>query len=804
MIKDTLREIRKSLGRFISLFAICFIGVAFFAGVTASSGDMKHSSDLYYDEYNLCDIEVMSSTGFSEDDVRLIRDTEGVNGVYATHRMDAVTSLDGIQMTMRVMTVPDGDYDAENPDYINQLRLKEGRLPEAEDECVVRYSEMSSNPINIGDVITLTSGTDLDIAYQLERNEYKVVGIVYTPYYISYDVGSSDVGTGKVNYVMYIYDSCFRGNIYTDVFATVDGAKELDCYSDEYEDLVESVTDRLNEDWYILDRNSIYSFVDYESSADRMDKIAMVFPVFFILVAALCCLTTMTRMVDEQRQLIGTYKALGYSKFSIAMKYISYSFTASVLGGITGCIFGLRVFPYIIYNCWNIIYFLPDIQYGEHYLLSFVAIASITGVIVIATVWACINELAEVPASLLRPKSPKNGKKIILEHIGFIWNRFNFSAKVTARNILRYKKRFYMTAVGVAGGCALMFAGFAIKDSISALVVKQYEEIIKSDITITYTGDDTVSRIADNKKITDYIKLYQNTVTVSSSDNEDDKDYAEKENIYLNVTISAEDFQDYIMLRKRGTNTTYLLDDEGVCITEKAAKDLGVKAGDSIYIHMDDEVKEFKVSHVTEMYSNNYVYMTTKVYRDVYGENPDYNCLYAKIDSEDDNTANVLGKELLDIDGVKGVVFSTANVSKFNDMISTMNLVTYILIISAAALSFVVLYNLTNVNISERIREIATIKVLGFYDGEVANYVYRENLIITLIGAFFGIFLGMALHRYIMITVEMDNIMFGNAVKPVSYILSYVITVFFSLIVNIVMYGKLKKIPMVESLKAVE
>jgi putative ABC transport system permease protein len=349
-----------------------------------------------------------------------------------------------------------------------------------------------------------------------------------------------------------------------------------------------------------------------------------------------------------------------------------------------------------------------------------------------------------------------------------------------------------------------MFAGFAIKDSISALVVKQYEEIIKSDITITYTGDDTVSRIADNKKITDYIKLYQNTVTVSSSDNEDDKDYAEKENIYLNVTESAEDFEDYIMLRKRGTNTTYLLDDEGVCITEKAAKDLGVKAGDSIYIHMDDEVKEFKVSHVTEMYSNNYVYMTTKVYRDVYGENPDYNCLYAKIDSEDDNTANVLGKELLDIDGVKGVVFSTANVSKFNDMISTMNLVTYILIISAAALSFVVLYNLTNVNISERIREIATIKVLGFYDGEVANYVYRENLIITLIGAFFGIFLGMALHRYIMITVEMDNIMFGNAVKPISYILSYVITVFFSLIVNIVMYGKLKKIPMVESLKAVE
>lgn len=801
MVKDTIREIRKSLGRFISLFAICFIGVAFFAGITASSKDMKHSSDSYYDEYNLCDIELMSDKGFSEDNIKSIRDTKGINGVFASHRMDAVTSFDGIQSTMRIMTVPDGNYDTDCSDYINRLRIKEGRLPEAEDECVIRYSQTAKTQFQIGDVITLSSGTNYDIGLQLKSAEYKVVGIVYSPYYVSYDIGSSDVGSGRVNYVMYIYDSCFRYNIYTDVFATVDGAKELDCYTDEYKDIVKNVTDSLNDDWYILDRDSIYSFKDYESSADRMENIALIFPLFFIIVAGLCCLTTMTRMVDEQRQTIGTYKALGYSKTSIAMKYIMYSITASLTGGILGCIFGLKVFPYIIYNCWNIIYYLPDIQYASHYLLSVTAVACMTGAIVIATIWACINELAEVPSALLRPKPPKNGKKILLENIGFIWKRLNFSAKVTTRNIFRYKKRFYMTVVGVAGGCALMYAGFAIKDSISALIVKQFEQIQKSDITIMYDGDNTAERIADNDKITDSISLYQNTVTVSADNNGES---VEKENIYINVVDDSVKFQDYITLRKRNTNKTYQLDDDGICITEKLAKDLNVKAGDYVYINDDDKIQAFKISHVVEMYTNNCIYMTTGLYNKVYDSKPSFNCMYARITDKSDDIQNTLGRELLDIKGVEGVLFSTSNISKFNDMISTMNLVTYILIISAAALSFVVLYNLTNVNVSERIREIATIKVLGFYDKEVESYVYRENIIITFIGAFVGLFLGMALHNYIMHTIEMDNVMFGNAVTPSTFILSYVITVLFSFVVNFAMNNKLKKIPMVESLKAVE
>ena len=464
-----------------------------------------------------------------------------------------------------------------------------------------------------------------------------------------------------------------------------------------------------------------------------------------------------------------------------------------------------RPLEYIIYNCWNIIYYLPPIRYGKHMVISIVSVVSMTGTIVLATIYSCIYALREVPASLMRPKSPKNGKKIFLEHIGFIWNRLNFSSKVTARNILRYKKRFFMTVVGVAGGCALMYAGFAIKDSISALIKKQFEEIIKYDLSINYETDDAKKEVISNPKLTNSIVISEYTGMASSSDNSDSDVYKEKDNVYIDVTDDTELFMDYITLRKRNTKIVYQLDNEGVCVTEKLAKDLGLKEGNIIYIQGKDlAVKGFKISHIVEMYSNSYIYMTSGLYSQVFGSDPEYNTIYAMVNNVDNETEKNLGREIMDIDGVKGTIFQISNVSTFLDMISTMNLVTYILVISAAALSFVVLYNLTNVNVSERIREIATIKVLGFYDNEVASYVYRENIIISVIGAFAGLFLGMALHNYIMLTLEMENIMFGNAVRPVSFVLSFVITVAFSLFVNITMYGKLKRIPMVESLKAVE
>lgn len=899
VVKDTFREIKNSFGRFFAIFAIVAIGVAFFAGVTASSEDMKHSSDCYYDEYNLMDLRILSGVGFTDEDIDAIRNTEGVEGLFATHTIDAVTKIDGTQSTVRVMTVPDDNLTDDNKDYINRLRIKEGRLPEKEGECVIRYSEFYQEKIEIGDVITLSSGNDSDISDSLKTDEYEVVGIVYTPYYVSYDIGQSDVGNGSVGFCIMVTDSSFAQEYYTEVFATVEGAKELDTYSDEYFDLVGETKERIEDaaeerldarvqsvkddieserrktideiyenvrtevreqlyeqysmyypgidvssmiepqiesivqeninnldlteineqfdraeeeaiengdwQWYVLDRNSHYSFRDYESSADRMNAIAVVFPMFFILVAALVCLTTMTRMVDEQRGLIGTYKALGYGKTAIAMKFVLYSFIASITGGILGCIVGLRLFPAIIYDCWNIIYYMPAIQYADHWLLSIIAIVSLVLVIVAATVAACVNELAEVPSQLMRPKSPKKGKKIFLEHIGFIWKRLSFSGKVTARNIFRYKKRFLMTVVGIAGGCALMFAGFGIKDSISALIEKQYNEIIQYDVSIKYEGDEIPETVNSDSRFEKALTICEYTSDVGNAETIDDADKQQREDVSIEVVEDAQAFKDYVLLRKRNTDTIYELDDEGVCITEQLAGDLNVKAGDTVYITGESgQRKPVRISHVVEMYTSSNIFMTSEYYESVFGEDYEPNCILGILVDSSEASENQIGEEYLLMSGVRGMTFFTANIEKFNNMISSLNLVTYVLILSAAALTFVVLYNLTNVNVSERIREIATIKVLGFFDAEVASYVYRENVAISVIGSAAGLVLGVFLHRYIMKTVEMDNVMFGNAVEPLSFVYAFVLTMVFSLIVNLVMYRKLKNIPMVESLKSVE
>lgn len=901
LLKDILREIKSSFGRFFAVFAIVMIGVAFFAGVTASSSDMEASSDKYYDDQNLMDLRLVSSIGFDDEDIAAIRKTEGVRGLFAAHTVDAVTSNDGIQSTVRVMTVPDENLNDDNDDFINRPRLKEGRLPEKTGECVIKYTQMQEDRIQIGDTITLSSGNETDITQTLKTDEFTVVGIVYLPYYLTYDIGQTDVGSGKINFCVVVQEDNFIQEYYTEVFATVEGAKALSTYEDAYFDTVGKTADRLEQladhqlaareqsirdeleaekaaalnavyeelraaviqqlteqysryypgtdvtaiiepmvedivqkntaaydtsvldetfaqyeqeylgnradwKWYVLDRNSHYSYRDYKSSAQRMNAIAVVFPVFFIFVAALVCLTTMTRMVDEQRGLIGTYKALGYGRMAIAFKYVLYSLTASVIGGIAGCLFGLKLFPTIIYRCWNILYDLPsEMTYANHFWLSVIAVGSMTLVIVLSTIYACYSELVEVPSQLMRPKAPKKGKKILLEHIGFIWKHMSFSSKVSARNIFRYKKRFFMTVIGVAGGCALMMAGFGIKDSISSLIRKQYQEILKYDVSMLYSQQQVAEEAGKDARFEKVFPLYSYTSAVDVAELAEETDTQDENTVTVQVVSDGKSFQEYVTLRKRKSNTEYLLDDAGVCITEKMANDLKVKAGDTVYLQSGSGVsRPVQIAHVVEMYTNHYVYMTAGYYEKVFGETFDNNCLLGILKDTGEDAETALGSVYLNMEGVTGITFFTANIEKFESMISSLNLVTYVLILSAAALSFVVLYNLTNVNVSERIREIATIKVLGFYDGEVAMYVYRENIIITIIGAAAGLLLGLVLHSYIMKTVEMDNVMFGNDVEMISLVLAFILTVAFSLVVNLVMYRRLKKIPMVESLKSVE
>ena len=898
VFKDFIRNIKESLGRFFAIMAIVAIGVAFFAGVTASSGDMKHSSDSYYDEYNMNDIRILSSIGFTSQDIEAVSKVSGVKAVYKTNTQDVLVDYDGRENVAHISGIPVGKA-SDDDSYINQLRIKEGRLPQNDKECVVKYEDTRKS-MQVGDVISFKSGTEDDINDTFKDTEYTVVGIVYTPCYASYDLGSSGIGNGHINYCIYVGDDEFKNNYYTECYAVIDGAKDMDTYSDEYKKLIDKYADdikaiskerldirkqtvideytrakadkkeelletikknvedsiteqyqayypgmdvssmiapyvktayekavaqfdfdavnaeydkKMNEtladsdswEWYVLTRESSYSFRDYESSANRMKAIATVFPLFFIIVAGLVCLTTMTRMVEEERGLIGTYKALGYGKATIALKYVIYAFLASLTGAVIGCAAGLRLFPYIIYESWNIIYQMPAIKYASHTILSVVAVASLILVTLIATLYSCYNELSEVPSALMRPKAPKNGKKILLEHT-FIWKHLSFTTKVTMRNIFLYKKRFFMTVIGIAGCGALITAGFGIKDSVQSIIDNQYGQIIHYDNILVFNKNadsDAKNNLSDKISSDEYYKSslmdYAYTAEVKIPGSADD--YSTE----ITVVNDTSAYMDYVTFRTRRSKKTIELDDSGVIISEKLAKDLNVKEGDNVLIHDEDNKQAtVKVSGVMEMYINNYIFMTSEYYSQVFGYTPDNNRILGILTSDGDDIQSVIGDRYLTDNNVKSLTFVKANITRFENMIQSLDLVTWVLIISAGMLAFVVLYNLTNVNISERIREIATIKVLGFYDREVGEYVYRENIILTLIGGVFGLLLGMALHAYIMTTIELDGVMFGTKINISSFLISYGITILFSLLINIFMYPSLKKIPMVESLKSVE
>lgn len=898
VFKDFIRNIKGSLGRFFAIMAIVAIGVAFFAGVTASSGDMKYSSDSYYDEYNMNDIRILSSIGFTSQDIEAVSKISGVKAVYKTNTQDVLVDYDGRENVAHISGIPVGKA-SDDDSYINQLRIKEGRLPQNDKECVVKYEDTRKS-MQVGDVISFKSGTEDDINDTFKDTEYTVVGIVYTPCYVSYDLGSSGIGNGHINYCIYVGDDEFKNNYYTECYAVIDGAKDMDTYSDEYKKLIDKYADdikaiskerldirkqtvideytrakadkkeelletikknvedsiteqyqayypgmdvssmiapyvktayekavtqfdfdavnaeydkKMNEtladsdswEWYVLTRESSYSFRDYESSANRMKAIATVFPLFFIIVAGLVCLTTMTRMVEEERGLIGTYKALGYGKATIALKYVIYAFLASLTGAVIGCAAGLRLFPYIIYESWNIIYQMPAIKYASHTILSVVAVASLILVTLIATLYSCYNELSEVPSALMRPKAPKNGKKILLEHT-FIWKHLSFTKKVTMRNIFLYKKRFFMTVIGIAGCGALITAGFGIKDSVQSIIDNQYGQIIHYDNILVFNKNadsDAKNNLSDKISSDEYYKSslmdYAYTAEVKIPGSADD--YSTE----ITVVNDTSAYMDYVTFRTRRSKKTIELDDSGVIISEKLAKDLNVKEGDNVLIHDEDNKQAtVKVSGVMEMYINNYIFMTSEYYSQVFGYTPDNNRILGILTSDGDDIQSVIGDRYLTDNNVKSLTFVKANITRFENMIQSLDLVTWVLIISAGMLAFVVLYNLTNVNISERIREIATIKVLGFYDREVGEYVYRENIILTLIGGVFGLLLGMALHAYIMTTIELDGVMFGTKINISSFLISYGITIWFSLLINIFMYPSLKKIPMVESLKSVE
>ena len=586
-----------------------------------------------------------------------------------------------------------------------------------------------------------------------------------------------------------------------------DGEKQLADARQKIADAKAEIKKIENPKWYVQTReDALTEYQGYGDNADRMRSIGKVFPVLFFLVAALISLTTMTRMVEEQRVQIGTMKALGYGKAAIAGKYIGYALIATLGGSIFGVLAGEKILPFIIIYAYMILYkHLPAILVPYHMSYALQASGIAVACTLIATIASCYKELAAEPAELMRPAAPKQGKRILLERIGIIWKHLNFTWKSTVRNLIRYKKRFFMTIFGIGGCMALMVVGFGLKDCIYEIVSLQYEKVQFYDAA-TYMSDDISEE--NRQQLHDY--LDQNAdikETIEARMQKTDvKSASGKKTLYLMVPSDNEKIEDFLSFHSRtNKDEVYSLKKDEVILTEKMASLLNVKVGDELTIEDEDRGDQtVTVGAICENYMSHYLYLSPEKYEELYGVPAEYNTIIYSVKDGKDDQIEKIGTKLLSMDGVLNVSYTSSIEGRLDDMLRSLNLVIVVLIVSAGMLAFVVLYNLNNINITERQRELATLKVLGFYDGEVASYVYRENILLTIIGSVVGMVLGNLLHRYIILTVEVEEAMFGRQIHWQSYLYSFLFTVAFSLFVNWVMFYKLKKIDMVESLKSVE
>ena len=585
--------------------------------------------------------------------------------------------------------------------------------------------------------------------------------------------------------------------------------KEADDEIEEAEKKIRDAEDEIekieNAKWYINDRSDLPEHGTYGENADRMKAIGKVFPVLFFLVAALISLTTMTRMVEDERVQIGTLKALGYSRRSISGKYLGYAALATVGGSVVGILIGEKILPFIIIFAYGIMFpYVHEmlIPYNMYYgLMAALAALACT---MFATYFSCNKEMKEQAAQLMRPPSPKQGKRVFMERITFVWKHLSFIWKATVRNLIRYKKRFFMTVFGIGGCMALLLVGFGLKDSITNIAVIQYNEIQTYDATVILENDITKKEKAAVVSYLDGDKRVDNTLE-NLLISVDLKNGKTKREAYINVPSDIDAFKDFTVFRDRITKEELPFNDEGVILAEKTATMLGVDSGDTVVIK--DDIKgeiEVKVSGVCENYLGHFMYMTPSLYNKLYGRAPEYNSIYYTMNEDSKDAMGTVGEEVLKMDGALSISYTNSLKDQIDNMLGSLDIVIVVLVISAGMLAFVVLYNLNNINITERQRELATLKVLGFYDKEVAAYVYRENIILSVIGALFGCILGKLLHGFVIQTVEVESAMFGRNIDFSSFVYGFIITMGFSLFVNFVMYFKLKKIDMVESLKSVE
>lgn len=830
-LKNLLREIKRTFTKFLSIFAICALGVAFFAGIRATSPDMKEAGDRLYNTYNLSDISVISTSGLTADNIRDLESIEGIQAVRASLFVDAMARGTGekeknlrlYSMPIKLKSeyaplidlIPDYGIDT-SPEYeMNGVEIVSGRMPLNDTETALDYTLEGSIVKQLGDEITLTtSGGTVTL---------RVVGFIRSPMYISmFERGTSSIGNGTSDGFAYASGNAISSlgtklpvmsllnTYYTRADIVISGKEGLSAYSDEYEALVNEVTDRIEDyastqsgTWYIQDRSGNPGYSDYSENTDRIAAVGDVFPLIFFIVAALVCLTTMTRMVEEQRIEMGTMKALGYGGWQIAMKYAVYAMSACISGGVVGAIIGFKLFPYVIMKGYSIMYYLGKLETPYRADIAFMAIAAMAVCTAAATFSACYASLKEVPATLMRPKAPKAGRRVLLEKIPFIWKKLSFTSKVTVRNLFRYKKRFFMSVIGIAGSGALLVTAFGLNDSIFGIIEKQFGDIWQMDVQ-AYVYEamplaDMQELLGKNPANDDF----DSVMFCLDSQMECKNGGRSQSGVHLLGVESAGSMAGRVNLHNGGAPVT--LDDSGVVVTAKLAETLSIKVGDEINMRTGGEDHLMRVIGVADNYVYHYVYITAAYYETVFGKAMLYNGFMGNLkDGLTDETMDAMSTQLLSDSRMYTVRTIGSIYASVWDSLSILNYVVLVLILGSGMLTFVVMLNLTNINIGERMRELATLRVLGFYDKEMYDYIFRENNALSVIGAFVGLVFGKIMHLFVIRTCEVDMVMFVRSAKPLSYVYAFALTIAFSLIVNLLMRPKVRAIDMVESLKSAE
>ena len=815
--KSTFREIKSSVGRFAAMLAIIALGVGFFAGLKVTRSNMVISMKDYLDRHGFYDFRLVSTWGFEPGDIEELKKMTGMpDGDAEIEDIEASISLDvmysgagGRRGVVKTMSLPD---------KVNTVELVAGRMPENSSECVADSRMFGEDAI--GTVITIAPENEQELRDKFVSESFTLVGLVQSPLYVQFERGNTSLGTGRLDGFIYLQPEDYHIEYDTDIYVRFRQNNPL--YGDAYIDYIEGkqelweqslsrLADRRYQkirtelaelekpETYVLGRNTNVGYVCFENDSNIVEGIANVFPVFFFLVAALVCITTMNRMVEEQRTQIGVLKALGYSSAGIMSKYMTYSGLAAVIGCVSGFFLGTWGFPKVIWVVYGIMYNTDKLLYVFDWRLAFFSVLVSLLCSVGATWFSCRLELAETAAQLMRPKAPKAGKRVFLEKLPFLWKRLSFLRKVSVRNIFRYKKRFFMMLLGISGCTALMVTGFGIKDSIADVAERQYREIQVFDLGVslkTPANEELETRLTElsEEGIGDFLCLTESNMDIVTEKG--------TKSIYV-VAGDAGRLSDYVdMHTKGGEKIAYPGAGEGV-ITQKLADRYGIAMGDEVCLR-DGDMHEMtvKITAVMENYVNNYLYLSEDTMESFYGGNLEKKTVYVNL--KDDADPHALAATIMELEETASVDVNQDTVERVGSMMESLNIIVVIVIICAAGLAFIVLYNLTNINITERIREIATIKVLGFFKRETESYVFRENLLLTVLGMFPGLVLGKFLHAFVMSQIQIDLIAFDTRVAPVSYLYSAILTVVFAWLVNRGMSGKLENVSMTESLKSVD